>query len=75
MAKQTHTKSKGHMFFAKGTDNTTYEFYKIGGNIFKAPISNVMDLNTNARIGRFEGPATKEYTAYIKGIWKGTNKK
>jgi hypothetical protein len=74
MVRQTHSKSKGHMFFAKGTDNTTYEFYKVGGNIYKAPVSNVMDLSTKARIGRFEGPGTKEYTAYIKEVWKGTKK-
>jgi len=51
-------KSKGHVAFFTGTDGSQYELYKQdNGELYRAPVSNVIDLDTGNRIGRFE--ATK----------------
>jgi len=42
-------KSKGHINF-----EGDYEYFRIGNEVYRAHISNVMDGTTNARIGRWE---------------------
>lgn len=50
-------KSPGHVAFFD-YENTTYELYKDAkGDLFRAPISNVFDVDTGYRIGRWEAPA------------------
>lgn len=50
-------RSRGHLgFYSYG--NTQYEVYEDDeGDIWRAPISNVIDCRTGNRIGRWEGPA------------------
>lgn len=43
------TKSIGHIAFVDG-----FEYYERDGQIYKASISNVMDVRTSQRIGRWE---------------------
>lgn len=42
-------KSKGHLFFKDG-----YEWYLLGDQVYRAPLNNVFDIDTGARIGRWE---------------------
>lgn len=50
-------KSPGHVAFFD-YENATYELYKDAkGDLFRAPVSNVFDVNTGYRIGRWEAPA------------------
>ena len=47
-------KSKGHLFFKDG-----YEWYIVGDHVYRAPLSNVFDIDTGARIGRWEFPKSQ----------------
>lgn len=51
-------KSRGHLCFVQSSyDSAWYEFYQAdNGDIYKAPISCVIDVVTGYRIGRFECP-------------------
>ena len=53
------TKSKGHIgFFYNEPQHCDYEFYTMDdGDIHMAPLSNVIDIDTGNRIGRFFLPA------------------
>jgi len=46
-------KSKGHMFFID-INNVCYEYYTDGIDVFRGPVSNVIDCLTGYRIGRYE---------------------
>lgn len=46
------TKSRGHIAWSK---DGAFEFYEVRGEVYRAPIGNVFDLDTKARIGRWEG--------------------
>jgi hypothetical protein len=51
-------KSQGHIGFFKDSEGRQHELYKTpGGELFRAPVSNVIDLDTKNRIGRWEAPA------------------
>lgn len=51
------TKSAGHLLFWRDdASRTTYEYFEAGAGICKAPVSNVLDLMTGARAGRWECP-------------------
>lgn len=56
-------KSKGHLGFVVSTDGTISEVYSYGGNLHVAPLSNVIDLDSGCRFGRWEGP--ESFRAYI----------
>ena len=60
-------KSKGHCAFYE-YNSTKYELY-FGpeGDLYKAPISNVIDVRNGYRIGRWEAPPwmAKEYVKTI----------
>lgn len=50
-------KSRGHVGFYT-YEGTQYEVYKdANGNLYRAPVGNVIDLDTGNRIGRWEAPA------------------
>jgi hypothetical protein len=48
--------SRGHVAWFNKTDGAVYELYRIGDDLYTAPISNVIDMDTQNRIGRYEAP-------------------
>lgn len=50
-------KSKGHVCFYQYEQNK-YELYlDAKGNLYRAPVGNVIDIDTGYRMGRFEAPS------------------
>ena len=49
-------KSKGHVAFDRFFDEY---FIASNGDLYRAPVSNVIDLDTGNRIGRFEASASQ----------------
>lgn len=48
------TKSAHHLGFSySDVDVQWYEYYTLGQEVYRAPLSNVMDLTTKSRMGRF----------------------
>lgn len=60
------TESKGHLFFFLDDHGTTHEVYEVGPAIFRAPLSNVIDIDTGYRIGRFLS-MKNHFEHYIEG--------
>ena len=57
MDKIINAKSKGHIGYYTRPDNIVCELYKDdNGDLFTAPLSNVIDLDTKNRIGRWLVP-------------------
>ena len=54
---QTIKRSKGHVGFFTRPDGTTAELFEENGELHTAPVSNVFDLDTGNRHGRWEAPA------------------
>ena len=51
-------KSHGHLFFARQLDGSIVElFIDQVGDLFRAPLSNVLVLGTGYRFARFECPS------------------
>ena len=60
-------KSSGHIGFFVRTDGTKCELYEEkNGDVYTAPLSNVIDVETGNRIGRYE--CGKNMKSYIVGI-------
>ena len=51
-----HVKSRGHIGWFHRPDGQLCELYQAGEELFTAPVSNVIDIDTGFRIGRFEAP-------------------
>jgi len=47
-------KSTGHILFFKDPHGSVFEMYEEGGSVYRAPIHNVMELNSGNRFGRWE---------------------
>jgi hypothetical protein len=61
-------KSVGHIGWFHRPDGQLCELYEDGGELFTAPVSNVIDLDTGNRIGRFEAPL--HMLTYVKQYLK-----
>ena len=46
MQQMNTQKSNGHLAFLDD-----YEYFKLDGNVYKAPVSNVLDINVHVRVG------------------------
>lgn len=64
------TPSRGHWAWASAPGIEAVEYYIRGGEIFRAPVSNVLDCRTGFRIGRWEGPDRPEFREHIRNIWR-----
>jgi len=49
-------KSKGHVAFVRTSSHGDFEFYVLDGEVYRAPITNAMDVARGVRFGRWEGP-------------------
>lgn len=49
-------KSKGHVAFVRTSSHGDFEFYVLDGEVYRAPVTNAMDVGSGARFGRWEGP-------------------
>jgi hypothetical protein len=58
------TKSKGHLFFKDGQ-----EWYQAGGEIYRAPTGNVIDVETGYSIGRWEFPVWQMEQRRARGVY------
>lgn len=61
-------KSVGHIGWFHRPDGQLCELYEDAGDLFTAPVSTVIDLDTRNRIGRFEAPT--HMLTYVKQYLK-----
>ena len=56
--------SNGHVGWSNGL-----EYYVVNGDVYRAPESNVMDIDTGSRIGRWECPV-EHYRHFWEAVYK-----
>lgn len=64
------TPSRGHWAWAYAPGAGLIEYYAYGGHLHRAPASNVIDLDTAVRIGRWEGPDRPGIRENIRNVWR-----
>ena len=60
-------KSSGHIAWSL---DRSAEFYEVQGEVFRAPIGNAFDVDTNARNGRWECSRSM-WDRYFAAVYRG----
>lgn len=69
-ARKALVASVGHFAWAWAPGAGLVEYYMFGGHLYWAPASNVIDLDTGCRFGRWEGPARPGVLENVRAVWR-----